>query len=74
MLLTSKKIISLLTLVFLAAYASAAYSMQSTEQINTALKNAYDKYKDLQEGANADYIPALAKVDPNLARRGKPRI
>ena len=24
------------------------------------------KYKDLKEGKNADYIPALAKVDPNL--------
>ena len=27
---------------------------------------AYAKYKDLKEGKNADYIPALAKVDPNL--------
>jgi glutaminase len=27
---------------------------------------AYAKYKTLQEGKNADYIPALAKVDPNL--------
>ena len=27
---------------------------------------AYAKYKGLQEGKNADYIPALAKVDPNL--------
>ena len=66
MLRTPKKIISLLTLFFLAAYASAVHSMQSNEEINTALKNAYDKYKDLQEGANADYIPALAEVDPNL--------
>ena len=31
-----------------------------------ALKAAYAKYKDLKEGANADYIPALAKVDPNI--------
>ena len=30
------------------------------------MKAAYDRYKDLKEGANADYIPALAKVDPNL--------
>ena len=66
MLRTPKKIISLLTLFFLAVYASAVHSMQSSEEINTALKNAYDKYKDLQEGANADYIPALAEVDPNL--------
>jgi glutaminase len=34
--------------------------------IQQALTAAYDKYKDLQEGKNADYIPALAQVDPNL--------
>src|SRR4051794_14147709 len=27
---------------------------------------AYAKFKTLNEGKNADYIPALAKVDPNL--------
>src|SRR6185436_5337104 len=27
---------------------------------------AYAKYKDLKEGKNADYIPALAKVDSNI--------
>ena len=27
---------------------------------------AYEKYKDLKEGKNADYIPALAKVDPKI--------
>ena len=31
-----------------------------------ALQAAYEKYKGLQEGKNADYIPALAKVDPNI--------
>ncbi len=31
-----------------------------------ALDAALAKYKDLKEGANADYIPALAKVDPNI--------
>ena len=30
------------------------------------MKAAYDKYKGLKEGANADYIPALAKVDSNI--------
>jgi len=28
--------------------------------------SAYAKFKSLKEGKNADYIPALAKVDPNL--------
>jgi glutaminase len=35
-------------------------------QIDNALKSAYGRYKGLKEGANADYIPALAKVDSNL--------
>jgi glutaminase len=32
----------------------------------TAVNNAYNQFKALKEGKNADYIPALAKVDPNL--------
>src|SRR3954466_13181444 len=39
---------------------------QSPSDIRTAVNAAYEKYKDLKEGKNADYIPALAKVDPNL--------
>ncbi len=31
-----------------------------------AVNAAYAKFRDLKEGKNADYIPALAKVDPNL--------
>src|SRR6186997_1244394 len=31
-----------------------------------AVKTAYQQFKTLNEGKNADYIPALAKVDPNL--------
>ncbi|MEZ5572573.1 MAG: glutaminase A [Halioglobus sp.] len=34
-------------------------------EIEAALNAAFTKYKGLQEGANADYIPALAKVDPD---------
>jgi glutaminase len=41
-------------------------SVQAATDIEAVLKAAYDKYKGLEEGANADYIPALAKVDPNL--------
>jgi glutaminase len=39
---------------------------QSASTVQQALNAAYTKYKDLHEGKNADYIPALAKVDPNL--------
>ena len=36
------------------------------EQIEAALNEAYDKFKDLKEGKNADYIKELANVDPNI--------
>jgi len=39
---------------------------QTPAEITKAVNDAYAKYKDLKEGKNADYIPALAKVDPNL--------
>lgn len=32
----------------------------------SAIDNAYAKYKDLKEGKNADYIKELANVDPNI--------
>lgn len=45
--------------------AQAAESLGKAE-IEAALNAAYTKYKSLEEGANADYIPALAKVDSNI--------
>jgi glutaminase len=38
----------------------------STTTIDQTIKTTYEKYRGLREGKNADYIPALAKVDPNL--------
>jgi glutaminase len=32
----------------------------------SVVNNTYNQFKALKEGKNADYIPALAKVDPNL--------
>jgi len=49
-------------LIALPAVASA----QTAAEIEAALDAAYAAYKNLDEGANADYIPALAEVDPNL--------
>ena len=51
-------------LAFMAWGAAAAEL--SKANIEKAMSEAYAKYKGLQEGANADYIPALAKVDPNI--------
>jgi len=39
---------------------------QASADIQKAVDAAFAKFKDLKEGKNADYIPALAKVDPNL--------
>ena len=44
----------------------SAQGMPQAAAIESAIKAAFDKYKGLKEGKNADYIPALAKVDPNL--------
>jgi glutaminase len=41
-------------------------SAQSPATVDSAVNATYAKYKNLQEGKNADYIPALAKVDPKL--------
>jgi len=55
----------LAALVVAAATATATWA-QTPAEIDAALKAAYEKYKDIKEGANADYIPALAKVDPKI--------
>jgi glutaminase len=49
------------------ALPSAAPAQAGQDQnIQTVLNETYTKFRTLQEGKNADYIPALAKVDPKL--------
>ena len=38
----------------------------SKANIEKVLNDAYNKFKDVKEGANADYIKELATVDPNI--------
>ena len=58
--------------IVLASAAVAAIGLtmsmnaQTPAEIQQAVDAAYAKFRTLQEGKNADYIPALAKVDPNL--------
>lgn len=47
----------------LAMLPAGPLAAQSAKQIQAALDAAGAKYKDIKEGKNADYIPALAKVD-----------
>src|SRR5215203_2865528 len=54
-----------------AAAVTLAVSAPSAQQpaaknVQAAVDAAYAKYRTLKEGKNADYIPALAKVDPTL--------
>ncbi|HMS35234.1 MAG TPA: glutaminase A [Ignavibacteria bacterium] len=57
---------SLLCLIFISGNVSAQKNQLTKEDITAAVNEAYNKYKDVKEGANADYIPALAEVDPNI--------
>ena len=59
------KSLSVALCLVLAASSAAVYAQSKTD-IDAALKAAYDKYRTLKEGKNADYIPALAKVDSNI--------
>ncbi len=62
----SGSFVSIVLALLLAAGTLHAGLDATPEDIEKALQSAFDTYKDLQQGANADYIPALAKVDPNL--------
>jgi glutaminase len=62
----NRRILGLLTAAALCAATTAWAQVPSKADVDAAMKAAYDKYKGLKEGANADYIPALAKVDSNI--------
>src|SRR5215510_13559490 len=46
--------------------AKPASSTAAASPYQGAVNAAFAKFKDLKEGKNADYIPALAQVDPNI--------
>jgi glutaminase len=52
--------------LLLALAAAPAVRAAPPDPISTAIDTAYERFRSLAEGKNADYIPALAKVDPNL--------
>ncbi|ULQ54078.1 glutaminase A [Flavihumibacter fluvii] len=49
-----------------AAPAAPAEGTLTPAAIQKALDEAYEKFKDVKEGKNADYIKELARVDPNI--------
>ena len=68
MLITSRNALYLAAaaLMFLASGISFAKSATDDGRIKSALDNAYAKVLKAKGGKNADYIPALAKVDSNI--------
>ena len=50
----------------LAAKKPATPAASAGPAYQDVVNAAYAKFKDTHEGKNADYIPALAKVDPNV--------
>jgi len=59
--------IALLFICFTAFAVGTLHAQSLTrEKIEAALNDAYNKFKDLKEGKNADYIKELANVDPNI--------
>ncbi len=55
-----------ITIGALTIAVPAVVPAQSPADYQRIVNAAYDKYKNLDEGKNADYIPALAKVDSKL--------
>jgi glutaminase len=54
------------TLAIAVLACTAPSRAQAPPEVQKAVDGAFAKYRDLKEGKNADYIPALAKVNPNL--------
>ena len=53
-------------LVGIAAMVAVALPAGQAGPEQAAVNDAHAKFRTLKEGKNADYIPALAKVDPSL--------
>src|SRR5215472_7902165 len=55
-----------IALIVVAVVASLGLALRAQSGAQSAVNAAFARYQNLHEGKNADYIPVLAKVDPNL--------
>jgi glutaminase len=63
----NKRLVAIMLVALLISSPVFLYSQDlSKANIEKVLKEAYDKFKDVKEGANADYIKELATVDPKI--------
>jgi glutaminase len=60
------RMVALAGVLAVAALGVAPTLVAQSGDVQAAVDAAYKKFQSLKEGKNADYIPALAKVDPNL--------
>lgn len=54
------------SIVVAATIGALALTLTAQSAVQAAVNSAFARYQNLHEGKNADYIPALAKVNPNL--------
>jgi len=55
-----------LSIVVIGLLVGLGLALRAQSGVQAAVNAAFSRYQNLREGKNADYIPALAKVDPNL--------
>jgi glutaminase len=65
-LINTRLIAILLVALLLSSPVTLFAQDLSKANIEKVLNDAYSKFKDVKEGANADYIKELATVDPNI--------
>ncbi len=63
---TALIILSLISAMPIVSRAQDFDPTLTAANIDKAIQEAYVKYENLAEGKNADYIPALAEVDPKI--------
>ncbi len=62
-----KQSVILIIVAFFSCFTIKTHAQTlSKADIQKALDEAYNQFKDLKEGKNADYIKELANVDPNI--------
>src|SRR5215813_9365339 len=66
LVLAAAMIIAVAWTPVLAAKKTTTVKAAPSGSYQAAIEQAYGKFKDLQEGKNADYIPALAEVDSKI--------
>ncbi len=63
---TTRRLAAFAVIAAFVVFAFPAAVARQGGNPQASVDAAYQKFRTLQEGKNADYIPALAKVDPNL--------